>query len=171
MIPKDYTIVLATPADAAAITDITHRAFALYAQETPGAHVSALDETADDVVRDITQNRVFAAKNADGRLLGAVRYCALSDELAYLYRFGVDPDINNTGIGSDLIGTVIDECTARGFKAIALHTNAKYFKLARYYYGKQFYVHSTANDRGYIRALFVRDLTDAPCDISPALQR
>ena len=56
-----------------------------------------------------------------------------------------------------------------GAKAIALHTNSKYYRLARYYYGKQFYVHSTSFDRGYVRALFVLELTDdCGVDLSPA---
>ena len=58
--------------------------------------------------------------------------------------------------------------TDNGARAIALHTNSKYYKLARYYYGKQFYVHSTSFDRGYVRALFVLELSEGGVDLSPA---
>ena len=63
---------------------------------------------------------------------------------------------------------VISDCKNDGIKAIALHTNSRYYKLARYYYGKRFFVHSTSTDKGYIRALFVKELSDESCDVSPA---
>ena len=42
--------------------------------------------------------------------------------------------------------------------------------LARYYYGKGFYVHSTTTDHGYIRALFVKELKHTPVDLTPAMK-
>lgn len=161
----------ATPADAAAIADITHKAFTLYHDELHADYVVAgLVETVDDVLTDIAENHVFVAES-DGKLVGSIRYQKLTDELAYIYRFGVDPEINNTGIGSKLLGTVIDACKQQKFKAIALHTNSRYYKLARYYYGKHFYVHSTSTDKGYIRALFVLELDGRDYDITPAYKK
>lgn len=162
----------ATIRDAETINDITHRAFMLYANELDSkTPVKALEEKSDAVIYDINNNHVFVAEDDSGFILGSIRYLKLTDELSYIYRFGVDPDINNIGIGSDLIKQVIDDCTAAGFKAIALHTNSKYYKLARYYYGKQFFVHSTTTDRGYIRALFVKELTNAKYDLTPAFNK
>lgn len=166
-----HTIREATAADAEKINAITKKSFSLYRDELhSSAPVKALSETAETVEKDIKNNRVFVAEK-DGEILGSIRYTKLSDELAYVYRFGVDPEINNTGIGSDLLKTVISECTAEHFKAIALHTNSKYYKLARYYYGKQFFVHSTSEAKGYIRALFIKELSSEPYDISPAFEK
>ena len=163
-----HTIREAAVSDAEKINEVTKKSFSLYRDELhSSAPVKALDETVETVINDIENNRVFVAQS-DGKILGSIRYTALSKELAYIYRFGVDPAINNTGIGSDLLKTVITECTAKGFKAIALHTNAKYYKLARYYYGKQFFVHSTTTDKGYIRALFIKELSAEQYDVSPA---
>ena len=168
-----YHIRKAVPADADKIKAVTKQAFRLYQEElhsdTP---VYALSETDADILADISHNAVFVAEGADGKILGAIRYCDLGGGLAYIYRFAVEPQINNLGIGSDLLSHVISECEATGFFAIALHTNSKYYKLARYYYGKQFFVHSTDNSKGYIRALFVKELKPgAEYDLSPAFKK
>lgn len=154
--------------DAADILCITKRAFTVYRDELhSNTSVKALSETVEDVLADIKKNNVYVAVD-ENKILGSIRFCHLTNDLAYIYRFGVDTDINNTGIGSDLLNEVINNCTEKGYKAIALHTNSRYYKLARYYYGKQFYVHSTTVDKGYIRALFIKELIPEYFDISPA---
>ena len=157
--------------DADKILAVTKAAFMLYSSELPSQQpVAALNESADDVIRDIEKHVVYVAEE-DGRLVGAIRLKKLTGELAYVYRFGVSPLIGNTGVGSGLLAKVIDECTQEGFKADALHTNSRYYKLARYYYGKQFFVHSTCFDKGYIRALFVKELKpDEKYDLSEAMK-
>ncbi|HEY8423412.1 MAG TPA: GNAT family N-acetyltransferase [Clostridia bacterium] len=166
------TIRRAELQDSEFIYDITKKAFKVY-QNALGEHAHfvspALLETIDDVKHDITHNNVLIAV-MDSKLVGSIRYKSLSDQLAYIYRFGVDPELNNNGVGSALINAVIDECTQKGYKAIALHTNAKYFKLAKYYYGREFYVHSTDFSKGYIRALFVKELNGGDVDLTPALE-
>lgn len=158
----------ATEKDAKDINTVIRGAFRLYADElAPNSHVKALEEPDSVVLDDIRDHCVLVAED-DGVVIGSVRIKALSDELAYLYRFGVDPTIRNTGVGSGLLQAAIDYCNERGFAAITLHTNAKYYKLARYYYGKKFYVHSTSTAKGYIRALFVKELKDTEFDITPA---
>ncbi|HEY8390754.1 MAG TPA: GNAT family N-acetyltransferase [Clostridia bacterium] len=156
--------------DAEWILNLTHKAFLVYQQALNPAsnYISpALLETLDDVKNDITNNHVYVAY-LDGHPVGSIRFKALSDKLAYIYRFGVDPELNNNGVGSELINKVIDECTKTGYKAIALHTNSKYYKLAKYYYGREFYVHSTDFSKGYIRALFIKDLNGENVDLTPA---
>ena len=162
----------ATPSDTKQILRITQDAFKLYRDalhtDTP---VRALKETEQDVLNDIHNHSVFVAEEG-GIILGAIRYCLLSGSLAYIYRFAVDPAVSHTGIGSDLLAHVITECENSGVTAIALHTNAKYYGLARYYYGKEFFVHSTETGKGYIRALFVKELKkNIPYDISPAFEK
>lgn len=156
--------------DSDRILTLTHKAFLVYQQalDSSSKYISpALLETLDDVKNDITKNNVYVAY-LDGHPVGSIRFKALSDTLAYIYRFGVDPELNNNGVGSELINKVIDECTKSGYKAIALHTNSKYYKLAKYYYGREFYVHSTDFSKGYIRALFVKDLNGGNVDLNPA---
>lgn len=158
----------ATEKDAKDINTVIRRAFRLYADElAPDSHVKALEEPDSVVLDDIKDNCVFVAED-DGVVLGSVRIKSLSSDLAYLYRFGVDPTIRHTGVGSGLLQAAIDYCKDCGYAAITLHTNAKYYKLARYYYGKKFYVHSTSDAKGYIRALFVKELKSTDFDITPA---
>lgn len=158
----------AEPQDARRINEIIHKAFRLYADEIKSpVSIKALNETDEQVENDILNNCVFVAVDGS-EILGSLRIKALSPDLAYLYRFGVDPTLRNTGVGSGLLQQAIDYCKQQGFAAIALHTNTKYYKLARYYYGKQFFVHSTATDKGYIRALFIKELNDSPYDVSLA---
>lgn len=165
------TIKKAEINDAEWIYELTKKAFEIY-QKALGEDAEfvspALLETADDVKYDIINHNVYAAF-LDGKPAGSIRFKSLSDKLAYIYRFGVDPQINNHGVGSGLINKVIEECAQKGYKAIALHTNSKYFRLAKYYYGREFYVHSTDFSKGYIRALFVKELNGGDVDLSPAL--
>lgn len=158
-------------ADSKDILSVTRQAFTQYHDELHADYVvGGLVETEQDIIDDINNNYVYVAE-IDGVIVGSIRFQKLTDELAYIYRFGVSPSINNTGIGSHLLSKVIDKCKHENYKAIALHTNARYYKLARYYYGKHFYVHSTSNDKGYIRALFVLELSEGEYDISPAFKK
>lgn len=157
--------------DAENISLLIRRSFTLYQEALGGSiPVAALIENAADVVRDIEKNIVYVAK-LNNKVVGSIRCEFLSKDLGYIYRFGVDPDINNSGVGSDLLEIIMTDCKSLGIKAIALHTNSKYYKLARYYYGKGFYVHSTDSGKGYIRALFINDLSSEPVDISPAFTK
>ncbi len=158
----------ATDDDTAAVLEVTKSSFSLYQEELHVSYeVKALKETIESTLADIRENAVFVVERF-GKICGAIRIKKLSDDLWYIYRFGVSPEITNTGLGSALLDAAISYAKDNGAKAVALHTNAKYYRLARYYYGKQFYVHSTTFDRGYVRALFVLELTDSGIDLSPA---
>ncbi|MDR3292953.1 MAG: GNAT family N-acetyltransferase [Clostridiales bacterium] len=153
-------IFKAAPVHADAIYDITKRAFALYVDNLHAEYsLSAMTETREDILKDIEKNRVYAAEK-NGKLLGSLRIARLSDDVAYLYRFAVDTNEHNKGVGAELLAYAVEECKKEGFAVIALHTNSKYYKLARYYYGMNFYVHSTDFSRGYIRALFLKELVE-----------
>lgn len=159
----------ATEDDAAAVLKVTKESFSLYQEDLHVTYeVKALKETLASTLNDINEHAVFVVEKF-GELVGAIRIKKLSDDLWYVYRFGVSPKISNTGLGSALLDAVVTYAHENGAKAIALHTNAKYYRLARYYYGKQFYVHSTTFDRGYVRALFVLELEEkCGVDLSPA---
>lgn len=159
----------ATDDDTAEVLKVTKESFSLYQEELKVTYeVKALKETIESTLKDIRENAVFVVERF-GELCGAIRIRKLSDDLWYIYRFGVSPKISNTGFGSALLDAAVNYATENGAKAIALHTNSKYYRLARYYYGKQFYVHSTSFDRGYVRALFVLDIDkNAGVDLSPA---
>jgi predicted N-acetyltransferase YhbS len=164
-------IMRATLDDVKGIHAITQLAFKMYRDEIESdVPLKALTETEEDIACDILSNHVYVAK-VGGKVLGSIRIEKLTDDLAYIYRFSVHPDEQNAGIGTELLSHAISECARMGFAAVALHSNAKYFKLARYYYGKQFYVHSTNAERGYIRALFVKELKDKEVDLSKALEK
>ena len=154
--------------DAPEVLRLTKEAFSLYQDELHVKYeVKALKETIESTLSDIRENAVFVVERF-GEICGAIRIRKLSDDLWYIYRFGVSPNISNTGLGSALLDAAVTYASNHGAKAVALHTNSKYYKLARYYYGKQFYVHSTSFDRGYVRALFVLELSDSGVDLSPA---
>ena len=172
---KVFYIRYASAADAAAIKTVVSSAFTVYQDEIKKSAspvtVHALTESTDDILTDIESETVLVAVNGKKQVIGTIRMKAKSADLAYLYRFGVMPDIKNIGIGSKLLGCMLELCEERGFKAAALHTNARFYSLARYYYGKRFFVHSTATDLGYIRALFIKELSgDHDYDISPAFE-
>ena len=161
----------ACEADIAAVTDITHAAFLQYAQNLglPGA-VAALKETPEDVRRAIQTQHVLVAE-VDGQAVGCVRYQDIGG-IGYLSRFGVHPSQQQGGVGAALVQAVEDGCRALGLPAIALHTSARMASLVHFYYRAGYFIHSTSTERGYIRALFVREL-DAPdaYDLTPAYKK
>lgn len=164
-------IHLAKPSQAQEINNLTLEAFTQYKEQLNDAvTVKALNETIEDVIFDINNNTVFVAQR-DNKIIGSIRIEKLNNELAYIYRFSVTPKESGAGVGSQLISFAIEACREMGVKAITLHTNTKYYKLARYYYGKGFFVHSTTFDKGYIRALFVKELAVDAYDISAALEK
>lgn len=157
----------ATDNDTSEVLKVTKDSFSLYQDELHVDYeVKALKETIESTLYDIRENAVFVAERFE-KIVGSIRIKKLSDDLWYIYRFGVSPELSNTGFGSMLLDAAINYARDNGARAITLHTNSKYYRLARYYYGKQFYVHSTSFDRGYVRALFVLELEDG-ADLSPA---
>jgi len=45
----------------------------------------------------------------------------------------------------------------KGIKCLKLHTASKNRDLVRFYYGRGFYIDSTSKEKGYIRALMVKE--------------
>ena len=140
----------ATPADAEAIQEIMQDAFHKYERDLGmTGHVKALQETVEDICRDIEKKTVLVGF-VDGVAVGSVRVEIMGD-LAYLSRFGVRSAITKSGIG----GMLIDR-----------------FGLIRFYYGHGYFIHSTDESRGYIRALLVHELEmPGNYDLAPVMNR
>ena len=127
------TLTRATDADAQDVLKITKRAFDLYAREIRKREsVAALYETLSDVLSDIHNKNVFVAK-IDGETVGSVRFELLSDGIAYLSRFSIDPEAQNLGIGGLLLEKVRIECLSMGVRAITLHTASKMRSTVAFY--------------------------------------
>ena len=142
----------ATPADAEAIQEIMQDAFHKYERDLGmTGHVKALQETVEDIRRDIEKKTVLVGF-VDGVAVGSVRVEIMGD-LAYLSRFGVRSAITKSGIGGMLIDRVEVLCREQSVRAIALHTSSRMFGLIRFYYGHGYFIHSTDESRGYILSL------------------
>jgi ribosomal protein S18 acetylase RimI-like enzyme len=85
----------------------------------------------------------------------------------YISRFGVKLAAQSCGIGHALIQAVVDDCRASSIPAIALHTSSKMSSLIRFNYGHGFYIRMTSTDRGYVRALLIKELQS---DYEPDLE-
>ncbi len=162
-------IRVAFPEDAEAIHRITQEAFAKYqhdlGKEEP---VAALKETREDILRDMA-NKMVLIGFVNGEPVGSVRF-EVHGDLAYISRFGVRPAVQKTGIGGMLVSKVEELCREMGIKAIALHTSSRMYGLIRFYYGHGYFIHSTATDRGYIRALLIHELEGpAGYDLEPVM--
>ena len=149
--------------DVNAICDITQEAFTKYAYDLGQRDkIAALQETAEIVARDISQKNVLIGL-LDQTPMGSIRF-EIIDNIAYISRFGVKLMAQGCGLGRSLIREVEARCRALpNVEAIALHTSSRMASLVRFYYGQGFFIHSTTTDRGYIRALMVRELT-VPCN-------
>ena len=161
----------ATPEDAPAILEIMQDAFHKYERDLGmTGHVTALKETVEDIQRDI-ENKTVLVGFVDGVAVGSVRVEIMGD-LAYLSRFGVRSAITKSGIGGMLIDRVEVLCREQSVRAIALHTSSRMFGLIRFYYGHGYFIHSTATNRGYIRALLVHELEmPGSYDLTPIMCR
>lgn len=89
--------------------------------------------------------------------VGTIRVQILPDNTAYISRFGVRLQYHNMGVGKAMMSLVDKLLISKGVKRVRLHTASKYAELMRFYYGRGFYVDSTSRERGYIRALLVKD--------------
>jgi Acetyltransferases len=143
--------------DAPAIKEIMQEAFSKYMKDTGlSGTMEALDESLEDIKRDIETRDVYIAL-IDDVAVGSVRIGILPDNTAYISRFGVKLEYHNIGIGKALINLVDKILMARGISKASLHTASKYKDLVRFYYGRGFYIDSTSKDRGYVRALLVKE--------------
>lgn len=143
--------------DASAIKDIMNESFIKYMKDTGlTGTMEALEETIEAIRQDIESKEVFIAL-IDNYPVGTVRIEVKSDNTAYISRFGVKLDYHNIGIGKSLMNLVDKTLKARGIRRASLHTASKYKDLVRFYYGRGYYIDSTTKDRGYTRALLVKE--------------
>jgi len=157
MVNYSFIIRKAVEADAPAIYEIMQDSFKKYIADTGlTCTLEALQETVEDIADDIRSKEVFIAI-INNVAVGSVRISILPDNTAYISRFGVKPSYNNIGIGKSLMSIVDKMLTERGVKCARLHTASKYRDLVRFYYGRGFYIESTTNDKGYVRALMVKE--------------
>ncbi|EPR08045.1 GNAT family N-acetyltransferase [Ruminiclostridium papyrosolvens] len=155
----NYSFIIrkATIEDAPAIATIIQEAFKKYMQDAGlSVMMDALTESIDTIEADIAEKEVYIAL-IDNNPVGTIRIKIMPDKSAYISRFGVMLDYHNIGIGKSLMNLADKILKHHGVKKVSLHTASKYRDLIRFYYGRGFYVESTSTDRGYIRALLVKE--------------
>ncbi|HEX2926641.1 MAG TPA: GNAT family N-acetyltransferase [Ruminiclostridium sp.] len=155
----NYSFIIrkATLDDAPAIAVIMQEAFRKYMLDTGlSGTMDALAEGLENIEADILEKEVYIAL-IDGTPVGTIRIRILPDNTAYISRFGVMLDYHNIGIGKSLMNLADKILKSQGVKKVSLHTASKYRDLIRFYYGRGFYIDSTSTDRGYIRALLVKE--------------
>ena len=155
----DYSFIIrkAVKEDAVAISAILKCAFEAY-KTTAGItyQLEATTESIEEIEDDIAYKEVFIAF-MDNEPVGTVRVSAIDSETAILTRLGVVPDHQNIGIGKSLMNLVDKVAKKRGFTRIQLFAASKNYDLIRFYYSRGFYVVSTGEDRGYVRAMLVKE--------------
>jgi ribosomal protein S18 acetylase RimI-like enzyme len=157
MLNYSFTIRRAVVEDAEAIQDIMRESFKKYMEDAGlTGTMEALEESIDHIRKDIESKDVFIAI-IDNIPVGSIRVEVLPDKTAFISRFGVKLDYHNIGIGKSLMNLVDKMLKSRGITKVSLYTASKYKDLIRFYYGRGFYIDSTAKDRGYIRALLVKE--------------
>lgn len=152
-----FVVRQAIESDIPYIEEITREAFNIYKD---GAGITgtlaALEETYEDIRRDIDSKEFFVALY-ENKIVGSVRIEIKSDKTAYLSRFGVAKSFQNNGAGRELMNFVDNRMMELGITDLYLHTASRLLSLVRFYYGRGFFIESTTNDRGYIRALLCKE--------------
>ena len=157
MVNYSFIIRRAAVDDAEAVHGIMQESFKKYMEDTGlSGSMEALEESIEAIKDDIINKNVYVAF-IDDIPVGSIRVKIMPDNTAYISRFGVSLQYHNIGIGKSLMNLVDKMLKARGIKKVSLHTASKYKDLVRFYYGRGFYVDSTSKDRGYIRALMVKE--------------
>ena len=151
-----FQVRLANYDDIPAIMNITREAFVKYQQMSGVENLAALEESYNDVKKDIDTKVVLLALS-DGEPVGSVRVEVFPDKTAYLSRFAVKVTSQNNGIGKSIMNLVDKIMVKKGVTQIQLHTGSKITSLIRFYYGRGFYIDSTDKSRGYVRALLIKE--------------
>jgi predicted N-acetyltransferase YhbS len=139
---------------------VTRKAFEIYAKIVHKEEkIGALHETDEDILSDIKNKHVYLCE-VDGEIVGSVRFEILDQNIAYLSRLAVDPDIQSIGIGGLLLEKVRQECVLLGVKAITLHTASRMRSSVAFYLKNGYYIHSITRDKEYIRAFMVNELSE-----------
>ncbi|MBZ4665898.1 GNAT family N-acetyltransferase [Mahella sp.] len=164
----EITVRKAALEDAASIYDIIQEAFTKYQKDlNADAKVAALYETVEDIKRDIECKCVLIAFLGNIPI-GTIRYEIKADGTAYLSRFGVRPAYQKYGAGTALMRALEQDAEKNGATAIVLHTALKMKHLIDFYQRMGYYVASTSDDTGYIRALLRKPLQQQAEAISPS---
>jgi len=143
--------------DAEEIRLLAKEAFKMYTENAGIIElVAPLEETYEDVKRDIETKEIFVAL-FNGEIIGSVRIEVKPDNTSYLCRFGVSASYQNNGVGKILMNAVDNAMIELGVTHLYLHTASRMFSLVKFYYGRGFYIESTTKDRGYIRALLCKE--------------
>ncbi len=138
------------------IMEITRDGFMKYSDMTGVKKLDALNETYEDVKRDI-ENKIVLVALSDGEPVGSLRVEVLPDNTAVLTRFAVKVTCQNNGIGKSMMNHVDKLMKKRGVKKISLFTASKVASLIRFYYGRGFYIEDVDDSRGYLRAKLVKE--------------
>lgn len=118
--------------------------------------LEALQESIDDIKNDIVNLNVFIAF-LDNVPVSSVRVEFMDDGSAVLKRFGVRSGYNNKGIGFAMMSFIDKIMAENKIKRLFLHTASRNSNLVRFYYGRGFFIDSVSNERGYHRALMVKE--------------
>ena len=152
-----FEVKHATEDDIPAIHKITKDAFLKYGEMAElDYNIAALNETQEDIRRDIASKNVFVVR-IDDEPVGAVRVEIQENNEAYLSRFAVGSANRNNGIGKILMGVVDKVMKQNHVKLLRLHTSAKVAPLIRFYYGRGFYIADVEYSRGYPRAELIKE--------------
>lgn len=157
-----FQVRMATYDDIPDIMRITREGFVKYQQMTGVQNLAALEESYNDIKKDIDSKVVLLALT-DGEPVGSVRVEIFPDKTAYLSRFAVKVTSQNNGIGKSIMNLVDTIMIKEGVTEMHLHTDSAATPLIRFYYGRGFYIDSTDKSRGYTRALLIKKYEKKDC--------
>ena len=164
-----FEVRKAFSSDIEEIRILSRESFKMYTENAAITELIApLEETYDQVKTAIETSEVFVALYNE-EVIGSVRIEIKPDGTAYLSRFGVAASHQNNGIGKILMNAIDNLMIELGITTLYLHTASRMFSLIRFYYGRGFFIESTTNDRGYIRALLCKEYIEesilSNCDV------
>ena len=128
-----FQVRVATYEDIPDIMSITREAFIQYRELAGIENTPALDETYEDIKKDLEEKIVLIAFS-NGDPVGSVRLEINREEkTAYLSRFGVKITSQNNGIGKSIMNIVDKIMIDQGVLKLSLHTASKITSLIRFY--------------------------------------
>lgn len=154
-------IRIALPSDIPMLLDLNSASFREYAALVgiQPDQFAPLTENEEDIESDLRKKKIWIGFYNKTKAIGSIRCQILPDNVAYISRFSVLPNWQQVGMGNALMQTAETFCMENGVAAMALHTCTKLLSQVRFYTAQGYFVHSTTQDRGYIRGLFIKELS------------
>ncbi len=153
---KKLHIQPAAESDVKSIAGIVKKSFVQYCNAIGIDTMEALQESEQDVRRDLLHKHVYVAY-WEGIPVGSLRV-EIKGEKAYISRFAILPEYQGLGIGSEMLSFAEKSLVSSPAEMVELYSAVENSRLKDFYLSKGYQIASIECSKGYQRGLFRKTL-------------